>query len=128
MIRIPTPVLAGLLVLVTACSHTTQSYPSDSRGAPEGAPAYARDDLHGNGTYSPARRALRMRSELRLSGPQVERLVLIERDYGSREVRSNGNGRGRGRGNGQARRGIQEERRDVDRVLTREQRRIFQRR
>lgn len=69
-----------------------------------------------------------MRSELRLSGPQVERLVLIERDYGSREVRPNGNGRGRGRGNGQARRSIQEERRDVDRVLTREQRRIFQRR
>lgn len=128
MIRVPMPALAGLFVLVTACSHTTQTYPSDSRGYPENGPAYSRDDLHSDGTYSPARHALRMRSELRLSGPQVERLVLIERDYGSREVRSNGNGRGRGRGNGQARRGIQEERRDVDRVLTREQRRIFQRR
>ena len=128
MIRVPTPVLAGLLVLVSACSHNAQSYPSDSRGAPDNAAGYSRDDLHSDGTYSPARRALRMRSELRLSGPQVERLVLIERDYGSREVRPNGNGRGRGRGNGQARRGIQEERRDVDRVLTREQRRIFQRR
>ena len=100
MTRATTPALAGLLLLLVGCSQNRYDpypHPRDSRGYPQDDRGY-RDAA----SYSPARRALQMKSELRLSDRQIRRLVVIERDYNRRD-----------------------ERREVDRVLNRRQRGIL---
>ena len=101
MMRATTPALAGLLLLLAGCSQNRYDhypYPDNSR-------SYPRDERdYRDASWSPARRALQMRHELRLNDRQVRRLVVIERDYGRRD-----------------------ERREVDRVLNRRQREMLYR-
>ena len=111
MTRATMPAFAGLLLLLAGCSQNRYDpypQPNDNRGYPQDDRGYRND-----GTYSPARRALQMKGELRLNDRQIRQLVVIERDY-SRD-------RNRGYGN----RG--DERREVDRVLNRRQRDILYR-
>ena len=100
MMRATTPALAGLLLLLAGCSQNRYDpypYPRNSRGYPQEDRGY-RDGA----AYSPARRALQMKRELRLNDRQIRRLVVIERDFNRRD-----------------------ERREVDRVLNRRQRDIL---
>ena len=102
MSRATMPALAGLLVLLAGCSQNRYDpypYPQNSRGYPQDDRGY-RDGA----SYSPARRALEMKHELRLNDRQIRRLVVIERDFNRRD-----------------------ERREVDRVLNRRQREILYR-
>lgn len=106
MTRATTPALAGLLLLLAGCSQNRYDpypYPNDNRGYPQDDRGY-RDGA----AYSPARRALQMKNQLRLNDRQIRRLVVIERDF------NRDRNRGFGRGGG--------ERREVDRVLNRRQR------
>ena len=102
MMRVTTPALAGLLLLLAGCSQNRYDpypYPETSRSYPRND-----RDYRDAGAWSPARRALEMKHELRLNDGQIRRLVVIERDYGRRD-----------------------ERREVDRVLNRRQREMLYR-
>jgi len=85
MMRATTPALAGLLLLLAGCSQNRYDHyphPENSRDYPRDERAY-RDA----GAWSPARRALEMRHELRLNDRQIRRLVVIERRYDRRAER-----------------------------------------
>jgi hypothetical protein len=108
MTRATLPTLAGLLLLLAGCSQNRYDpypYPQDNRG------------YHDDSSWSPARQALRMKNDLRLSDRQIQRLVVIERDFN----------RDRNRGYADSRRNQAAEQRAVDRVLDRRQRNILYR-
>ena len=79
MTRATMPAFAGLLLLLAGCSQNRYDpypYPNDNRGYPQDDRGYRND-----GSYSPARRALQMKGQLRLNDRQIRQLVVIERDY-----------------------------------------------
>ncbi len=124
MTRASLPALAGLLALLAGCSqnrYDPDPYPQQNRGYPQDNRGYGG---YSNGTsFSPARRALEMKGELRLNDRQIQQLAMIERDFNR-----DGNRYGGGyRDDRQVQRDRQGERHEVDRVLNRRQRDILRR-
>jgi hypothetical protein len=120
--------LAAVMALSAACSqhqnYPDGPYPRDDRGRTEERRGWpGRDDY-----YSPAARALEMRDRLRLDNRQADRLRGIQRTWEER----NGTLARRDRGHdADDRRQLAEnndrERREVESVLTRDQRDMFRR-
>ena len=127
MRRLILPALTGLL-LVGGCSQNRE-YP-DERPYPQADRAY-RDDVRHDGEWaSPAGRALAMRDELRLTDRQIDRLARIRHTY---DNRNRPHGRSEAHRNPRSddermRRNFLAERREVEAVLTEDQRDRFFRR
>ncbi len=127
MRRLTLPALTALLFVAGGCSHNREY--SDGRPYPEADRAYRVDEVRRDEWGSPAGRAIAMRDELRLTDRQLTRLERIRRNYDKRDhPRGNSEAHRNDRGNSRARRDFNAERREVDAVLTEDQRERYYRR
>lgn len=127
MRRVTWPALTVLLFLAGGCSHNREY---DGRPSPDAGRTYRVDEIRRDGEWgSPAGRALAMRDELRLTDRQMARLERIRRSYERRDrPRGNSEGHRNDRKNDRAERNFNAERREVDAVLTEDQRDRYYRR